>query len=292
VKEMRSFGVFVIGSIVLLSAGTVFAAGVPTEGVVIEGVSIPGLALGFTRADVVASYGVPSHCQGPDRSFCHYDLAEGDVFVRYRGSDGGDATGSDEDVLYVVSWYRLSGWETTAGINTALALANPDAVIAAYPDAIVTYNGLGQIIRVTDYRLGIEVVWERIIYPTSFVQIQMKIFYPREPPVPPEPTLRSSWITLRVWRNRVIASVFVNDNRGSGVEGAIVSATWTLPDGSTVAVTDTTNNYGEAMFEVKKSAGVFVFTIDDITLDGYVFDAENSVLSDEIEVSGKGGKKK
>jgi hypothetical protein len=292
-SKMKSSLVFGIISIILLSAGTVFAdSGVPSEGVVVEGVNVPGIALGFTRAEVVAAYGAPSHCQGSDRGFCHYDVPEGDVFVRYRGSDGGVATGSDEDVLYVVSWYRLSGWETTAGINTALALEDPDAVIAAYPNATVTYNQWGQIISVKDYRLGIEVIWDHIIYPISFIQVHMQIFYPREPPEPPQPSLRSTSIIMRVWRSRVIATVTVKNDLGSRVRGAIVSATWTLPDGSTVAVTGTTNSYGEATFEVKKSPGVFVFAIDDITLDGYVFDVDNSVLSGEIEVSGKRGKKK
>lgn len=287
---MKLSGLVVVLFLLILSAGTAFAASVPTEGVVTEGVGVPGIALGFTRAEVITSYGPPTHCQGIYSDFCHYDLPEGDIFIHYSGPNGGNVTGTDEDVLHQVYWYRLSGWVTTAGVNTDLALENPDAVIAAYPNAIVTYNQFGQILSVTDYPLGIAVDWVRTLYPLPSVQTRIRVFYPRDPPVPPEPTLHSSWIALRVHRNRVEASVWVNDiHNGSGVEGAVVSATWTLPKGRTMAVTGTTNNYGEVLFEIKKSHGTYVFTIDDITKEGYVFDADNSVLSAQIEVTGKGG---
>jgi hypothetical protein len=76
----------------------------------------------------------------PEISYRTYNLRYGSVSVRYEGSDGGDATASGDDVLYVVYWSVLSGWETTAGINTALSFDDPDAVIAAYPNATETYN--------------------------------------------------------------------------------------------------------------------------------------------------------
>jgi hypothetical protein len=270
-------------------------AGIPTEGVVVEGVSVPAVALGFTRDQVEAVYGEPSYCQSitsGDFAFCTYNVPDGQVSVRYEGPDGGDATASGDDVLYVVYWTGLSGWETTAGINTALALDDPNAVIAAYPDATVTYNNLG-IYSVRDAQLGIEVIWVRIIYPLPSIHVQMLIFAPQEePPVdPPEPSLRSTSIAMKVRRGQVNATVTVETDTGLLLSGTRIFATWTLPDGSTAAVNSLTDYNGEATFEVKKSPGVFVFTIDDITRTGYVFDADNSALSAQIEVAKKRRKK-
>jgi hypothetical protein len=194
----------------------------------------------------------------------------------------------------VVYWTGLSGWETTAGINTVMALEDPDAVIAAYPNATVTYNNWG-IYSVRDAQLGIEVIWVRILYPLPSIHVRMLIFAPQqeEPPVdPPEPSLRSTSITMKVRRGQVSATVTVEDETGSQVSDATISATWTFPDGSTAAVTGTSDINGEATFEVKKSTGVFVFTINDIILNGYVFDADNSALSTEIEVAKKPRRKK
>jgi hypothetical protein len=117
----------------------------------------------------------------------------------------------------------------------------------------------------------------------------MSIFVSQEEPPtdPPQPSLQSTSIAMKVRRGQVNATVTVEDETGSRVSGASISATWTFPDGSTAAVTGTSDNNGEATFEVKKSLGVFVFRIDDITLDEYVFDADNSALSAEIEVSKK-----
>jgi len=109
------------------SVSLVFAA-VPTEGVVFEGESVPGIALGFTRAQVEAVYGEGS-CRtsqtAGDFGYCTFRVdGEGQVDVIYRGLDGGDARNSPDDVVHYIDWYGLSGWQTTAGINTALALAD------------------------------------------------------------------------------------------------------------------------------------------------------------------------
>jgi hypothetical protein len=287
--------VLVFAHILALGMVCTVSAGIPTEGAVLEGVSVPAVALGFTRDEVEAVYGEPSYCQSitaGDFAYCTYNIPDGSVSVRYEGPDGGDATASGDDVLYVVYWIGLSGWETTAGINTALAFDDPDAVIAAYPDAIVTYNSWG-IYSVRDWQLGIELIWVHIPYPVLTSYVRMSIFEPSEPPVaPPEPSLRSTSIVMKVRRGQVNATVTVEDETGSRVSGTTISATWTFPDGSTAAVTGTSDINGEATFEVKKSPGVFVFTIDDITLNGYVFDADNSALSAEIEVAKKSRGKK
>lgn len=279
----------------LLPAGIVFGnSGVPSEGVVYEGDRVPGITLDFTRGEVIAAYGDPSYCQSitsGDFAFCTYNTQEGSASVRYQGSDGGDATASDSDILYVIYWIGLSGWVTTTGINTAIAFEDPNVVLAAYPNARVTYNDWG-IYSVRDYELGIEFTWVRIPYPLLVEYVRMSIFSPSEPNEPPQPSLHSSNIVMEVNRRQVIASVAVEDNRGARVGGASVMATWTFPNGSTGAVRGTTDSYGNVQFEVRKSKGLFIFTINDIIKDGYDFDPDNSVLTDEIEVSGGRGKKK
>jgi hypothetical protein len=56
----------------------------------------------------------------------------GQVTVRYRDAGGGPADDSPGDVVFNIRWTEpVNGWTTTAGINTELALADPDAVITA-----------------------------------------------------------------------------------------------------------------------------------------------------------------
>jgi hypothetical protein len=78
--------------------------------------------------------------------------------------------------------------------------------------------------------------------------------------------------------------VLIEDETGASVAGATVSATWTLPGGSTVSRTAITDSRGWARFQVRDEGGVFALTIDDVTKEGYVFDADNSVLSESIEL--------
>ncbi len=162
-------------------------AGPPTEGLVVQGVSVPAVALGVTRDEVQAAYGEPSYYQSittGDFAFCTYNVPDGSVSVRYEGSDSGDATTSIDDGLYLVYWIGLGGWETTAGIDTALALQGSDAVVAASPNATVAYNDWG-IYSLRDAQLGIEVIWDRFFYPVPSIRVRMFIFAPQEPPVDP-----------------------------------------------------------------------------------------------------------
>lgn len=283
--------------VALLVAALLFAtfvslafAAVPVEGVVVEGESVPGIALGFTRAQVEAVYGQGS-CRtsqtAGDYAYCTFKVdGEGQVDVIYRGSDGGSASNSPDDVVHHIRWYRLSGWQTTAGINTELALADRDAVVAAYPNGAVTYDQFGNIIQVKDAQLGIEVDWH-FEYLSGTTYVSMSIFFPYTPPPPRQMFTRVSAIDLTTGKRAVAASIKVQDDLDRNVFGATVIGTWTLPDNSTQTVTGTTDGFGTAQFQIDKARrGTYTFTIEDVVLDGYVFDRDNSVLSASI-IKGK-----
>jgi hypothetical protein len=76
-----------------------------------------------------------------------------------------------------------------------IALADPDAVIAAYPNALVNYDRWGHILQVKDYELGIQVDWCHDFY-SPLKSVGMAIFYPSQPPPPPEPITRVTDIYL------------------------------------------------------------------------------------------------
>jgi hypothetical protein len=214
-------------------------------------------------------------------------MSEGNVFVWYQGPNGGEATGSLDDVLYRIGWWGLSNWITTAGITTDLVSADSNAVIEAYPNAVVTYDYLGRILSVGDKQLGISVTWRYNFYfpPT----ITIYVFMEYDPGLPPEPTpdvVRSSYLNLVEQKKIITATIVVDDNKGTTLSGATVSGFWTFPDGTTKPVTGDTNEVGVVQYEFKlrKYRGLIIFTITDILLDGYLFDEVNSVLSDSIEV--------
>lgn len=106
----------------------------PGTGVVVEGVSVPGAALGYTRAQIL-----PEVENIGDQASCSFDVeGGGQVTARYCGADGGPASTSPDDVVTYLRWSQQdSGWTATAGINPTLALADPQAVRVAYPNATV-----------------------------------------------------------------------------------------------------------------------------------------------------------
>jgi hypothetical protein len=156
-------------------------AGAPAEGIVFEGVSVPGIELGFTRAQVEAAYGAPRWCQddevGGDQAVCSYPIeGGGSALVRYLGADGRYARNTPDDTAFQAGW-STSGWTTTAGINTTIALDDRQAVADAYPNAEVTYDERGTITRVEDSQLEILIRWIRsgYIFPDSVI---MDIYTP------------------------------------------------------------------------------------------------------------------
>lgn len=104
-----------------------------------------------------------------------------------------------------------------------------------------------------------------------------------DPAVPSASTLlRSTDIDMSGRSTRktvkVSADITVLDQNRGPVSGAAVTVTWGLPDGSTTSQTSTTSG-GVAGFNVASSdGGTYYLTVDDISKDGYTFDASHSIL--------------
>lgn len=268
-------------------------AAAPHTGEVVEGVSVPGAALGNSRAEVEAAFGQPSSCQdlpyydgrrGVD-GICNFPVeGGGQVIVHYFAADGSPAKGASDDIVFNFRWYeQVSGWTTTAGVNTTLALDNPEAVIAAYPNATVIYHStFGHIESIEDKSLGILVDYS-FDYLSGRLFVSMAIYTPRTDPGRVKQTHVES-IDLSTQRRSISGTVKVLDDLGLNTAGATVLATWTLPDNSTQQVGAVTDGFGEAHFELKKSKrkGTYTFIIQDVALDGFSFDRANSVLSASI----------
>ena len=98
--------------------------------------------------------------------------------------------------------------------------------------------------------------------------------------------LRSTNIALsgKVKRNIVIVTgvVTVQDANGVAASNASVSATWTLPNGSTQNQTATTDTNGNATFSTKSGGGTYRLTVTNIIKSGYIFDSANSILTASI----------
>jgi len=264
---------------------------VPSEGTVVEGVSVPGIALGDTRAAVEAVYGEPEKVSGTNRNSYKYKVANGgDVSVSFRGADGGEAKNSHDDIVGNVGWYEaVSGWVTTAGVNTTLADENPDAVIEAYPNARVTYTQWGSIYSIIDYEQGIAIYRPWIIYSSGEVLVSMSIFKPREAPPLPEKITYVYTIDLSAnkvkGKYHIRAFVGVRDQTHLAAKQANVFARWTYPDGSTQDTQAVTSNSGYAYFElINIPRGTYELSIEDIILEEHRFDKDKSTLSASVKV--------
>jgi len=288
---------FVLALIIAILASAMIVASVlaaaPAEGVVVEGTSVPGIALGSTRAQVEAAYGEPRGCQDTevrgDLAFCFFPVENGGtVSVWYEGADGRYATNSPDDVVVYISWSTLaSGWTTTAGVNTILALDDRQAVADAYPNADVTYDGRGNIIRVEDTERGVLIRWSFDSY-THSTHVSMAI-YSSLTALTEGSSIRVSnidWITSKTrGRRQVRVVVLIQDEQDQPVSGATVSAAWEFPSGSVQSIKDVTSNSGYAFFELNDiKHGTYILTITDVLLDGHPFDSESSQLSASIYV--------
>ena len=274
--------------LISLAAAIPVLALAPAEGTVVEGVSVPGVALGDTRAQVEAEYGQPKSCtdmayydgrRGLD-GICKFDVEGvnngGDqVTVHYFAPDGGPAQASPDDVVSSIRWSQVvSGWVTTAGVNTTLARSDPQAVIDAYPNAEVTY-WYGDFVReVRDPELGVSVERYYDIY-SGITTVDMLIFtpYTPTPPPPPPDMIRVDEIQMTGDRHSVTARVLVLDDQDHPIEGALVEATWYYPNGDTSLVSAETASNGFATFKVDKARrGNYYLYINNVSLDGYVYD--------------------
>ena len=275
-------------------------AAAPQSGTVFEGDRVPGVALGDSRATVEASIGPPQFCQSVevagDRASCNFPVdGGGTASIRYRGADGGNAGNRPGDVVHAIRWYEaVSGWVTTAGIDTAIAAADPDAVTAAYPDGEVTYNLFGDIYRLTDAALGIEVIWALDFY-TGTTHVNMAVFgtsgggEPPPPPAPDEAQVRVTDIDIdgrKRKRNReASATVELRDDSGHAAAAALVRATWRHPDGREESGVDVTSLSGYAHFATTGDRrGTYTLRIDSVELEDHDFDADGSVLEASVDI--------
>lgn len=275
-------------------------AAAPAEGVVVEGESVPGVALGDTRAQAVAAWGQPGWCQdvelSGDQAFCSFPIdGGGNVYVRYRGSDGRYARNAADDVVYELSWGnstwwsdQIIDWTTTAGINTSLALADREAVAAAYPDAEVSYDAAGSIVQVDDPQRGIRIGWAYDSY-THTTSVHFYVFEPQLTAPPGGDVMAVTGLDLSASKvkgeRHILAVLRVQDEQGLPVAGAAVSVTWTYPGGATQTIDGTTTATGYDFFEINDARrGTWAFTVNDVVLDGYQLDRADSLLSASIKV--------
>lgn len=273
-------------------------ADVPVEGVVYEGVGVPGMELGFSRVQVETSYGQPLRCQSfavpNDNALCVFEASTGGgVIVGYRGADGGFAGGSPDDVVTEIRWHEsLSGWTTTAGINTSVAKSDPDAVLSAYPDAEVTGNP-GVDGSVIDWLLGIEVRWTYDGY-TGAIHVGMRIFEPLAS-LPTVAETHVQDIELSGVNDRGVKRIYawalILDEYQQAATSASVYGEWVLADGSTrPAYEDFVGLDGTAFFDLvgklngRTYRGTYTFRITDVQLAGHSFDADGSVTEASVYV--------
>ncbi len=272
--------------LLVLSLGvvSVVLANPPDLGTVYEGESVPGIALNDTRAEVVAANGPPKACSSveayADMASCKYELDSGGrVFLRYRGPDGGNASNSPDDVVKNIRWYNVDGWLTTHGVNTTLANNDREAVVAAYPDAVVSYNNTfdpdGPISNVRDTELGIDITWSYNFY-SGFTTVSMNIFEPYIPPPPPD-YIHVESVKLWLVKHDIAAEVLVLDEENQPVEGASVGATWYFPDGSPQPVSGQTGRDGTVNFGINRARrGTYYLYVDDVFKAGFEYDYINS----------------
>jgi hypothetical protein len=261
--------------------------------------------LGDTRAQVQGAYGDPYSCTKgyvvDDDAYCTYPVDElghlGRIRIHYRGPDGGLPSASPDDVVYSITWYdSVTGWTTEAGnVNTEWARSvrqDPEAVLAVYPNAVITYGLFGVMTRATDYELGITIEWVYHFY-SGFLGVRMAISAPSEPPPPPPPREPVTRVTnINLYANKikgkrtVWASVWVDDEYWRDAVGATVVVDWTHPNGSTQRLqVVTSEDSGLARFEMRNvKSGMHTLEVVDVIYLEHRFDRELSTLTASIKV--------
>ena len=91
--------------------------------------------------------------------------------------------------------------------------------------------------------------------------------------------LRSTMIAFNASPSGMNATASIQDETGAIVQGAQVSVTWTLPDGTTQDDRQQTNSAGAASFSIDGGSGQYLLTIVDITKVGSAFDQQQSTVS-------------
>ncbi len=280
-KRMTIIVVLLLSLVVVLPV----LADAPGSGTVVEGVSVPGIVLGYSRAQVEESVGPPRGCVSnndpPTMEACSFDVVGGGwVSVLYQGADGGNATGSPDDIVEKISWGGEEvEWETTAGVTTKLAKYDKQAAVDAYPYADLYYDSVGRLWRLHDPELGIQVTWNHAYI---FYTVSMSIFEPYTPPPPPI-LMHVDRIDMSYDRRSVTARALVLDEQDQPVEGAVVGVFWVYPinknNNTNLFTESTTAVDGYATFRIGDRArpGDYRITITHVVKEGYEWDKDGSV---------------
>ena len=91
-------------------------------------------------------------------------------------------------------------------------------------------------------------------------------------------------ISLTVRGNgSIVAMVTVVDENGAELAGAAVDVIWTLPDSTTIMDSASVSGRGTARFNLSDfGPGSYLIGISNVSINGYTFDADNSVLTNSI----------
>jgi hypothetical protein len=199
-------------------------------------------------------------------------------------------------VVTYISWFdSVSGWTTeVGGVNTEWARSvrqDPEAVLAVYPNAVISHGLFGAMTQARDYGLGITIEWVYHFY-SGFLGVRMAISAPSdppEPPPPPEPVTRVT--TVSMWANKIKGErtvwgyVWVDDEYWDDAVGATVLVDWTFPNGSTQRLQAVTEDSGVARFELQNvKRGTHSLEVVDVVYLEHPFDREFGALTSSIEV--------
>ena len=91
-------------------------------------------------------------------------------------------------------------------------------------------------------------------------------------------------ISLTVRGNgSIVAMVTVVDENGAELAGAAVDVIWTLPDSTTIMDSASVSGRGTARFNLSDfGPGSYLISISNVSINGYTFDADSSVLANSI----------
>jgi hypothetical protein len=79
--------------------------------------------------------------------------------------------------------------------------------------------------------------------------------------------------------DRVVGMVHIRDANLATVEGAEVTAEWTLPDGSVVEDRALTAFQGIAEFKIWAGSGVYKLCVTGATKDGWLYDPNRNLVT-------------
>jgi hypothetical protein len=72
----------------------------------------------------------------------------------------------------------------------------------------------------------------------------------------------------------VVGFIHIRDGENDMVEGALVDAVWTLPDGTSLAESIDTNRQGIAIFSLWEGRGEYTLCVTDVTKAGWDYQPE------------------